>query len=161
MDSARLFHAIVISGVAMGCSSEIQVAQGGGAAGADGGTAHGAGGAGGAGGASGSGGQSSVTVVGSGGSTTIASDAGDAECSVGPSLDAGPPYAATEPSDCAYPQQFYCQSYEPTYEGCQCVPDAPLQACDCPVPGSFQCHQYNPQMGCTCVVVISPPPPGQ
>jgi hypothetical protein len=160
MDSSRLFHAIVLGGVALGCSPQVQLGPGADAGhGAGGGAKQGTGGAGGAGG---SGGQTTGTFVGSGGTTTITGDAGETGCADAAPFDGGgAPYAATDPSDCAYTQQFYCQSYAPTYQGCQCVPEAPTQACECPNPVSFSCAHYNPQLGCTCVVVISPPPPGQ
>jgi hypothetical protein len=132
MRADRWFHTLVVVGAALpGCSGRTETTSDPANLGAGSPNAAGAGVAGVAGGAAGNGAASGgVGGVASSGTTSGG--------------------APTSPTDCAAPQSFVCESYEPLLN-CRCDPLAPKYASDCPQVLDFQCAEL--QVGGTRVYV--------
>jgi hypothetical protein len=52
------------------------------------------------------------------------------------------------PSDCATPEQFFCNVELPFFSDCMCVPPVSPDACG--TPRYYCCQSTDPQFGCTC-----------
>jgi hypothetical protein len=130
--AARLFHSLVVGGMALGtaCGSDVVVGGSGGGGNAGRGAAGGEGGSGGA-----------PFGVGAGGDTNGACPL---RCAPG---------TATVVEDCATSADFHCIAYQPGFSDCCCDARSPDSEAQCS--GRFECYSYDPPMGCCCIVVIT------
>lgn len=143
---SRLFHVLVMMGAALGggCTSrpvgDTDAGTGGTGQASTGGTADPT-----------TGGPAATTATATTGEPATTGPAGTSTGVVDPSGGSSTGGPIDEPEDCAAPQQFKCESYEPNTH-CTCDPNAPLTPDDCAHPAQFFCEGWwlFPQTGCFC-----------